>query len=257
VASRRAGPRVRPGYLSTLLGGAAELPPARTPYRPAWGPSVGTESEHEAPGSGPSTRRDGGHRTGVANGTGAGRARDAGRTGPEQDLPDPGPATGGRLGRHADPGRDLAAAAGPAGESLRPAHSGPDVVPRRPGQHAAGPARTEPASARREPSHVEAPGAEAPDASWPIGRDASGIPAPAERAAAPTRVSALPPERASAAPPEPGPAPPTVQIGVVEVRVAAPAPAPVPVTGTPAPVTVPPAASRLSRPAVPFGLAQG
>ena len=255
MASRRPGPRARPGYLSTLLGGAADVPPARTPYRPAWGPSVGAGSEHDAPASGPSTRSDGGRRTGVANGTGAGRApgaddaaggrdaggetgrpgtgRDAGRTGPERepDHPDPWPATGSRLGRHADPGRDLAAAADPA--------------------------RTEPASARREPSHVEAPGAEAPDASRPLGRDASGIPAPAERAAAPTRVSALPPERASATPPEPGPAPPTVHIGVVEVRVAAPAPAPVPVTGTPAPVTAPPAASRLSRPAVPFGLAQG
>ncbi len=156
-----------------------------------------------------------------------------------------------------DPGRDRAAAVGPAGESLRLASSGPDVVPRRPGQHAASPARTEPASARREPPHVEAPGAEAPDASRPLGRDASGIPAPAERAAAPTRVSVLPPEGASATPPEPGPAPPTVHIGVVEVRVAVPAPAPAPVTGAPAAVAVPPAASRLSRPAVPFGLAQG
>ncbi len=138
------------------------------------------------------------------------------------------------------------------------------MVPRRPGQHVGGldPARTEPASAPHEPSHVEAPGAEAPDASRPLGRDASGISALAERAATPTRVSALPPERASAAPPEPGPAPPTVHIGVVEVRVAAPAPAPVtgapvPVMGAPVPVMGAPAASRLSRPAVPFGLAQG
>lgn len=255
MASRQASPRARPGYLSTLLGGAADVPPARTPYRPAWGPSVGAGSEHEAPGSGSGTRADGGSRTGVANGTAAERA-------PGADAAPGGRDAGGETGHPGtgrDAGRDLAAAADPARESLRPAPSRPDVVPRRPGQHAAslGPARTELASARREPLHVEAPSAEAPDASRPPVRDASGIPAPAERAAAPTRVSALPPERASATPPEPGPAPPTVHIGVVEVRVAAPAPAPVPVTGAPAPVAAPPTASRLSRPAVPFGLAQG
>jgi hypothetical protein len=172
---------------------------------------------------------------------------------------------------------------------MQPAGHQPAAAPHQPGGHPAGrdaaqlggksdPARTaeprrqetvrpaasvpEPASARRGPARTTDTGTNGPDPGQRPGSAsrAEPEPAPAGREMAPATISALLPERAAFAHPAPDrePAQPTVHIGVVEVRIGAPVPVPAPAPRPPAaPAAAPAGASRLSRPAAPFGLAQG
>lgn len=180
---------------------------------------------------------------------------------------------------------------GQARGSMPPAGHRATAVPHQAGRHPAGPdaaqlgeksdpARTaeprrqetvrpaafvpEPASARRGPAGSTDTGTNGPDPGQrpgPASR-AEPEPAPARREVTPATISALLPERAAFAHPAPDrePAQPSVHIGVVEVRIGSPVPvpAPAPAPRAPAaPAAAPAGVSRLSRPAAPFGLAQG